>query len=124
MSNTTRTTRETRTRLAVARTSKAQRVRHLERVREREARDEIAEAVRFTAEQAWAIAMNIPGGPCSVADLDGGGYAVPLDRRPIMPPSRTEPIRALVPSGEVEILPSNFGVWRVVARVTSARKAA
>lgn len=70
----------------------------------------------YTAEQAWAIAMG-PAGAHSVVDLEGGGYAVPLERaKKIAPPSKTVPIRAQIPRGKVWILPSgSFGIWKVVS---------
>lgn len=75
----------------------------------------------FDIEAAWTIAAHYSR---SVCDLDGGGYAVPVERsRKIKPPSRTKPIRALVPSGEVLILPVTFGIWRIVTpRASRARR--
>lgn len=68
----------------------------------------------YTAEQAWAIAMK-PDGSRSIVDLDGGGYAVPLERNTkIAPPSKTKPIRAQIPSGKVWLLPVTFGIWGIV----------
>lgn len=74
-----------------------------------------AGAVGYTIGDAWSVAMR-PNGSHSVVDLEGGGYAVPLERNKRMaPPSRTVPIRARIPSGEVFILPGrSFGVWKIV----------
>ncbi len=69
----------------------------------------------YTAVQAWKIAMS-PGGSRCVVDIEGGGYAVPVEaNREIKPPSKTVPIRARVPGRVVNILPGSFGVWRVVS---------
>ena len=69
----------------------------------------------YSAEAAWKIAM-APNGSKSVVDLEGGGYAVPLERtKEIAPPCRTIPILARVPSGKVSLLPGRFGAWRIVA---------
>ena len=68
----------------------------------------------YTMDEAWTVAMK-PGGSAAVVDLEGGGYAVPLARNTKMaPPSRTKPIAARIPSRRVLILPSSFGIWRIV----------
>lgn len=70
-----------------------------------------------------------PGGSKSVVDLEGGGYAVPVERKTVIaPPSQTKPVLAQVPSGFISILPGRFGQWRVVASggdtITKKAKAA
>lgn len=69
----------------------------------------------YTMDKAWDVAMNVTKSN-AVCDLEGGGYAVPLERNTEMkPPNKTKPILARVPSGIVSILPSgSFGIWRVV----------
>ena len=75
----------------------------------------------YTAEQAWKVAMQ-PGGSASVANLEIGGYAVPLERSTkIAPPSRTVPIRAQIPSGKVWILPGKMHGFWVIAKAPSKR---
>lgn len=69
----------------------------------------------YSADAAWELAMK-PGGAQSVVDLEGGGYAVPLERNEkIAPPSKTIPILARVPSGVVSILPGPYA-WRIVGK--------
>ncbi len=68
----------------------------------------------YSIDAAWKVAMG-PDGSHSVVDLEGGGYAVPIERsKKIAPPSKTKPILARIPSGVVALLPSRFGVWRIV----------
>lgn len=75
----------------------------------------------YTADEAWRVAVRVTKSH-AVCDLAGGGYAVPVERSTeIKPPSRTVPIRARIPSGEVHILPGEFGQWQIVKPRRAAR---
>lgn len=67
----------------------------------------------FNIDDAWRLAMQ-PGGARSVVNFQGGGYAVPVAPRKILPPDPKVPIAALVPGRRVWIIPGvTFGVWRM-----------